>query len=153
MNTFQVKPGFGARVALVRKDVRLSKLALARSALSQGASSKNIGRIEAEEVTPRLSTLSKVAEFGGVDLQWLATGECVLQPNTVCRTGGVGARIREMRLKRGLTRNALSRMAKLGNTTKNVSRLETREHAPRARTLVKLAEVLRCSPTYLAYGT
>ncbi len=152
MQSFQVNPGFGTRLALVRRDLGLSKLALARAALSNGASSKNIGRIEAEEVTPRVGTLGRVAEFGGVNLEWLATGECVLKPGTVCRTGGVGARIKEARLARGLTRNALSREAGLGNTTKNVDRLEVREHAPRAATLVKLANVLKVSPTYLAYG-
>ncbi len=149
---YQIAPGYGKRVALVRADSTLGKEAFARQALSAGASAKNISRIEIEEVSPRTMTLAKIATFGGVSLEWLAKGQMALKPNDICRTGGVGARIAEVRRKRGLTRNALARAAELGNTTKNISRLEQREHMPRARTLVKIAKVLQVSPQYLAYG-
>lgn len=148
----KIKPGFGARVAMVRKDSGMSKLAFARLALSDGASSKNMGRIEAEEVTPRPMTLAKIAVFGGVSMEWLTQGQMALLPNDICRTGGVGQRIREVREAAGMTRCELSRISGLGNTTKNIDRLEVREHTPRARTLVKIARALNVSPTYLAYG-
>lgn len=148
----KITPGYGRRVELVRQDTQLGKQAFARFALSDGASAKNISRIEIEEVTPKAMTLAKIAAFGGVSMEWLARGEMTLKPNDIVRTGGVGARIAEARRRRGLTRNALARMAKLGNTTKNISRLEQREHMPRARTIVKIAEVLKVSPRYLAYG-
>ncbi len=148
----KIAPGYGKRVTLVRLDTELGKEAFARLALSEGASAKNISRIEVEEVTPRPMTLAKIATFGGVSLEWLARGKVALRANDIVRTGGVGARIAEVRRKRGLTRNALARKAGLGNTTKNISRLEDREHLPRARTLVKIADVLKVSPEYLAYG-
>jgi len=148
----KINSGYGKRVTLVRLDTELGKQAFARAALSDGASAKNISRIEIEEVTPRPMTLAKIASFGGVSLEWLAKGKMALKANDIVRTGGVGARIAEVRRKRGLTRNALARMANLGNTTKNISRLETREHQPRARTLAKIASVLKVTPEYLAYG-
>ena len=148
----QVNAGYGKRVELVRRDTRLGKELFARLALSPNASAKNISRIEIQQVSPRLSTLNKIASFGGVDLNWLATGTCALRPNDIVRTADIGQRIAHLRRQSGLSRCALSRKAKLGNSTKNISRLETGEHRPLARTIVRIAEVLNVTPTYLAYG-
>ena len=101
--------GFGKRVALVRRDAKLSMTAFAQKALSPNASAKNIGRIESEEVTPRANTLVKIAEAGGVSLEWLATGQCTLKPSTIVRTAGVGERITKARLAKGMTCLGLAR--------------------------------------------
>ena len=71
----KINSGYGKRVTLVRLDTELGKQAFARAALSDGASAKNISRIEIEEVTPRPMTLAKIASFGGVSLEWLAKGK------------------------------------------------------------------------------
>lgn len=148
-----ITKGFGRRVHEARLDTGMSQRQFATTALSPRASAKNIGRIENEEVTPKLETLAKIASASGVSLSWLMTGRMALAPNDVVTTGGVSRRIRLARLKAGLSRNALSTRSGLGETTRNVQRLENRDHRPRARTLVRLASVLKVSPTYLAYGT
>ena len=147
-----INAGYGQRVQAVRQDTGLGKELFARLVLSPGASAKNISRIEIEEVTPRLSTLGKISTFSDVNMQWLREGSCALKPNDIVRTAGIGRRIALMRQRRGLTRCALSRLSALGNTTKNISRLETGEHRPLARTIVRIAKALDVSPTYLAYG-
>lgn len=144
--------GFGKRVALVRRDANLSMTAFAQKALSPNASAKNIGRIENEEVTPRSNTLVKIAEAGGVSLEWLATGQCTLKPSTIVRTAGVGERIAKARQAKGMTCLGLARAAGLGNTPKNVSRLEKGEHRPRSSTLERIAATLKVPVAYLAYG-
>lgn len=147
-----VRQGYGRRVALVRRDTGLSRQSFARAVLSPGASAKNIGRVEDQEVVPTLHTLHKVAAACDVDFEWLVKGECPLLPFDIVKTGGIGARIRVLRTVRGLTRNALARESKLGNTTKNISRLEDGTHRPRARTVVKIAKALNVDPRFLAYG-
>jgi transcriptional regulator with XRE-family HTH domain len=144
--------GFGKRVTLVRQEANLNKTAFAKMALSPNASAKNIGRIENEEVTPRAQTLAKIASVGGVDIQWLATGECKLKPGSVVRTAGIGERIATARRAKGMSRLGLAQAAGLGESTKNVSRLETGEHRPRAATLERIAATLKVPVAYLAYG-
>lgn len=148
----KMKTGFGKRVAQVRRDHKLSKVAFAKAVLSPGASAKNIGRIEAEEVTPRVTTLEKIARFGGVSMEWLQEGACVLKEMDIVRTGGVGERIAQARRSRGMTCLQLSLAAEMGASSKNVSRLESGEHRPRMQTLNRLAKVLKMPVGYLAYG-
>lgn len=149
----KVCKGYGARVAQIRKAMNLSMVAFAKSALSTNASAKNIGRIEQEEVVPRLSTLAKLATFARVDLKWLAEGNVVLKPGDVVRTPGVGQRIAQARRARGMTRLGLSRAAGLGASTKNISRLESEEHRPRYSTLERIASELKVPVGYLAFGS
>ena len=147
-----IQSGFGKRVALVRRDAKLTMTAFAQKALSENASAKNIGRIENEEVTPRATTLKKIATFGGVDVEWLAKGECALKPGDIVRTAGVGERIAAARRSRGMTRLALAQAAKMGASSKNVSRLESGEHRPRSKTLARIAQSLKVPVAYLAFG-
>jgi transcriptional regulator with XRE-family HTH domain len=144
--------GFGKRVELVRRESGLNPVDFARRVLSATASAKQLARIENEEITPQPGTLAKIAEIGNVSLDWLTKGECPLQPRDVVRTAGLGERIATARKEKGLTRLALAQAAKLGGSSKNISRLETGEHRPRASTVVRLAETLKVSPRYLAYG-
>lgn len=147
-----IKTGFGKRVALVRRESQLTMTNFAKQALSPNASAKNIGRIEQEEVTPRARTLEKIAAFGGVSLEWLSKGKCLLKPYDIVRTAGVGERIALARQARGMTRLALAQAAALGASSKNISRLESGEHRPRYETLGRIAKSLKVSKRYLAYG-
>lgn len=147
-----ITKGFGQRVKSVRTSSKMTQTAFARVALSSGASAKNIGRIESEEVTPRFTTMEKIAAAGNVDLQWLCSGVCPLKPTHVLRTPGIGARIQQSRVARGMTRIELAKAAKLGASPKNVSRLELGEHSPRGNTLSRIAEALKVPVAYLAYG-
>jgi transcriptional regulator with XRE-family HTH domain len=144
--------GFGKRVTLVRREAQLSMSAFAKKALSPNASAKNIGRIENEEVTPRTKTLAKIADVGGVDMKWLATGQCDLKPGTIVRTAGVGERIAQARRAKGMSCLALAQASGLGASPKNISRLEKGEHRPRSATLERIAASLKVPVAYLAYG-
>jgi transcriptional regulator with XRE-family HTH domain len=148
----KITKGFGKRVRMARNDMSATQVAFARMALSCGASAKNIGRIEKEEVTPREVTLQKIADVTGVDITWLATGKTLLKQNCVVRTAGIGSRITQVRKTRSLTLRALSEQAGLGQSSKNVSRLESGEVRPRAVTLGRVASALGVSMERLAYG-
>jgi transcriptional regulator with XRE-family HTH domain len=148
----QIIKGFGKRVQMARKDMSATQVAFARMALSCGASAKNIGRIEKEEVTPREVTLQKIADVTGVDINWLATGKTQLKQNCVVKTAGIGSRIAQMRQARGMTLRTLAEKSGLGQSSKNVSRLESGEVRPRAVTLGRVASALGVSMERLAYG-
>jgi transcriptional regulator with XRE-family HTH domain len=147
-----IQKGFGQRVFAIRQASGLGKEAFARRVLSEGASAKNIGRIEDEEVIPRQSTLQKISQFGNVDLNWLTTGQCVLKPNDLVTTIGVAERISAARQAAGLSRLALAKASELGSSSKNIQRLEAGQHRPTFRTVTKIAKALKMSATDIAYG-
>jgi transcriptional regulator with XRE-family HTH domain len=148
----QLSKGFGKRVQMARKDQNATQVAFARMALSGGASAKNIGRIEKEEVTPREETLKKIAKAAGVDINWLATGKTQLKGNCLVKTAGIGTRITQMRKARGLSLLALAEKSGLGQSSRNVSRLESGEVRPRLATLGRVASALGVPVEQLAYG-
>lgn len=148
----EITTGYGRRVKMARQDMEITQVLLARTALSKGASSKNIGRIEREEVLPRPQTLQKIAHATGVDAEWLATGRLVMEDNRVVRAAGIGARMMAHRQNCGLTMRRLAEESGLGASSKNVSRIERCEVRPRARTLRRVAAVLEVSVEQLAFG-
>lgn len=149
----KIAQGYGRRVAAVRQDVAFSQHLFACMALSDNASANNIGRIEREDVTPRIQTVAKIASFGGVSLDWLLTGNLNLRPNDIVKVPGVGQRIAQVRKQRGLTMLQLAKKAELGDSAQNVRRLEIRKHQPRKATLAKIAKALNVSTDYLAFGS
>lgn len=147
-----IEKGFGHRVSAIRLASGLGKEAFARDVLSEGASAKNISRIEAEEVTPREATLRKISAYGNVNMEWLTTGRCVLKPTDVVTTIGLGARIAKAREAAGMNCRELAKASSLGASSKNVSRYEKGEHRPTYRTVEKLAAALKVNPAHLAFG-
>lgn len=148
----KITTGYGNRFKMARLDMALTQVLLARTALSKGASSKNIGRIEREEVLPRPLTLKKIAEVTGVDAEWLATGRVTMVENRVVRAAGIGSRMMALRQGHGMTMRRLAEESGLGASSKNVSRIERCEVRPRARTLRRVAAVLDVSVEKLAFG-
>lgn len=63
---------------------------------------------------------------------------------------GIGERLREARLERGLSVRALSEAA--GVSKSAISSIETGEHDPSCTTVERLARALDVSPCWLAYG-
>lgn len=147
-----IQNGFGQRVFAIRRASGLGKAAFAQTVLSASASAKNISRIEQEEVTPREATLRKIAEYGNVDLHWLTTGQCVLKPGDLVDALGVAQRISDERQRAGLSCRALARASELGDSAKNIQRLEAGEHRPTFRSLSKIARALKVPATRLVYG-
>jgi len=147
-----ITPGYGKRVKLARTERAFTQVGLARTALSGGASAKNIGRIENEQVKPRASTLTKIADATGVDVDWLLTGRTLMRENCVVRTAGIGRRINAYRGERGYSLRFVAEKSELGASAKNVSRLETGEHRPRTGTLERIASVLDVPVERLAFG-
>lgn len=144
--------GLAQRIALLRADTGMTQEVFARMALSPNASAKNIGRLEQGEVTPRKTTLAKLASFADVSEGWLLTGNVPLHSTRRVRTAGFGARLRKARLEQGMSARALAMYAGLGASAKNVTRLENREHLPTGRTVIRLAQALNVSPMVLAAG-
>lgn len=138
----QVLKGYGRRVSAIRKDLGMSKREFAVLTLSPKASAKNIGRIEAEEVIPLPETLNKISAVTGVSSEWVRTGQIDLGDNAVVRVPGLGRRIEKLRKQRGMSCLALAREAGLGNTSKNIRRIEQGEVRPRTMTLRKIAPCL-----------
>lgn len=147
-----ISKGYGSRVQQTRLAMGVSMRGFAVQALSKGASAKNIGRIENEQVVPRADTLERIAALGKVDLAWLSTGSTAIYPTKVVQTPGIGARVASYRKARGLTMRELARRAKLGESSKNVGRIEIGEVRPRGATLGRLAAALDVSVEQLAFG-
>jgi transcriptional regulator with XRE-family HTH domain len=137
-----VRPGFGARIRAMRQAAGLSQSAFARLVFSGSPSARNIGRLETEEVTPRLATLARIARVCNADLRWLAEGRVHAGAGSVLRVPLVGPRIARLRERRGVSRLALARASGLGASSRNVGRIESGEVYPRLATVERLARAL-----------
>lgn len=151
-NKVFLNDGYGARLHDARLALGYSQLRLARAALSLGASAKNIGRIERQEVTPTKETLMRICSVLNIDPAWLLYG---INPdagiNTVLKVPGIGTRIREARVRKDFSQKALARMAGLGNSAQNVGRIEKALVNPRLGTVKRLSKVLGVPIAKLAY--
>lgn len=148
----KITQGYGQRVRATRLSTGTSMLAFAKRSLSKGASAKNIGRIEKEQVIPRMDTLERISSVADVDLNWLATGKTAILDTHVVKAPGIGQRVEMLRQARGLSMRALARSAKLGTSAKNVGRIEIGEVRPRGATVGRLANALGVSAEHLAFG-
>lgn len=148
----KITQGYGQRVRATRLSTGTSMQAFAKRSLSKGASAKNIGRIEKEQVTPRIDTLERISSVADVDLNWLVTGRTDIRDTHVVKTAGIGQRVEALRQARGLSMRALARNAQLGTSAKNVGRIEIGEVRPRGATLGRLANALNVSVDHLAFG-
>ena len=141
----------GARVRQIREETGLNLSNFAKQYLSGSASARNVSRIESGEVAPTEKTLERIAH-GKYDMSWLRTGELTLSPGASVRVPGLAARLTEVRTARKLNKLQLSRQAGLGETSKNVGRIENREVAPRYSTILRLASALGVEAAYLIHG-
>lgn len=148
-----IRPGFGARIRSMRMAAGLSQSAFARLVFAGSPSARNVGRLEDEEVTPRLGTLARIARACNADLQWLAEGRVSATPGSVLRVPLVGPRIARLRERRGISRLALARASGLGASSRNIDRLETGEVYPRLATMLRVARALQVSSQALVNWT
>lgn len=151
MSSF-VKAGVGQRVSAVRAEFGISQHQFALGTLSANASAKNIGRIEQGEVTPRLSTLAKIALAADIDYEWLVTGKVHLADGKPVRVPGIGQRLSQVRERRGLSQRQTAAFLSESPSAKNVGRIEQCEVRPLPRTLRSLAHGLNTSVEYLVNG-
>lgn len=100
---------------------------------------------------PRVDTVERIARALGLAPSFLAyglDGEC--KPTGALDSAAVGARLRALRLDRGLTMRALARLAGLTDTA--VRTTETGTTVPSVATVEALANALAVSPGWLAYA-
>jgi transcriptional regulator with XRE-family HTH domain len=145
-----IRSGYGARIRTLRQTAGLSQLAFARLVFGGAPSARNVSRLEREEVTPRASTLTRIAQACNVDAKWLAQGDIVCATSgQVVRLPQLGERIRVIRTKRGMSRLALARKSGLGESTRNIERIESCEVYPRLATVRRVADALNVPPHVL----
>lgn len=147
-----IKANVGQRVHAIRTELGLSQTQMARETLSEGASAKNIGRIEQGEVTPTLFTLAKIAVSTDTDFVWLVTGKAQLAHGKPIRVPGVGKRLERARVSRGVSQRQAAAFLSASPSAKNVGRIEQSEVRPTPRTLENLATGLGASLDYLVNG-
>lgn len=128
------------------------KAAFAKLILGSKATARELDAIEAGEKALPESCLKRVAEALQVPYQWLTTGHASFQANDIIRLPGVGRRITEARMSKGLTYIELSRRVQLGETSRNVARLEDHVHCPKLSTIERIAEACAVPSSYILFG-
>lgn len=141
-----------AREAAVKGEASTTRLLAIQCALGYTATENDWGEVVKGERKLTMGQTRALARLFRVPTAWLATGAQVLKDNQVVEVPGVGSRIFEARIARGLSLVKLSRAADLGNTAKNISRLEGLEFAPKLGTVQRIAKALHMSPSWLLYG-
>lgn len=144
--------GYGIRLQTARLACGYSQLELARAALSEKASARNIWRIERQEVCPTKDTLLRICAKLQISPAWLFYD---IPPDasdtTILRVPGIGERIREARLRKGYSQRYLARITGLGDTAQNVGRIEKAQVYPRLGTVRRISRALRVPLPKLAF--
>lgn len=138
--------GFAQRLRRARRAAGLSCAALARTAGL--GSSTTIGTLEAHRTVAHVDTAERLARALGIAPGFLAFGgELRTGPGS---SAGLGARLREVRLARGLAKQPLDQLADVAKGT--VANTESGRSRPRIDTVEKIAKVLDVSASWLAFG-
>lgn len=157
------------RIRATRKSRGFSQAELGRKL---GIKQSNIGRWEQGQHNPRPSTLRRIADALGVNLNWLLTGEGMMERNPVRAIGvpleplfkpmrdlgklipegmrDIAIRIRKMRKALGMSQTKLARQ--LGINPSLISLWETAKRDIAPEYIEKLAAVLNVTPRWLCTG-
>lgn len=131
--------GYGIRLQTARLACGYSQLELARAALSEKASARNIWRIERQEVCPTKDTLLRICAKLQISPAWLFYD---IPPDasdtTILRVPGISQRY-------------LARITGLGDTAQNVGRIEKAQVYPRLGTVRRISRALRVPLPKLAF--
>lgn len=142
--------GLAVRLRKARKAACLSFDSIADAAgLTNGST---VFELESKAVHhPRLDTLEKIAYALRLSPAFLAYGiGGTCSPRKSLRAHGVGARLQETRLARGLSALALAQVAGASHTS--VGNIERGRTMPTIATVEALAKALSVSPGWLGYG-
>lgn len=139
--------GLPLRLKRTRKRSELSSAALAQRA---GVSHAIVRYIETEERLPTVETVERLAVALGISAAWLTYGKGEASDQTAPGCAAMGERLRSARTERELTRIELARAANLNPGT--IAKIEGGGMAG-VDTVEEIAEALRVSPAWLAYGT
>lgn len=141
--------GFAQRLKTARRAAKLSHAALARQA---GLASRTTTTLlESREHIPRVDTVERLADALGVSPCLLAFG--VTQPTAPAvslRCSNLPERLREARTTQGLSLREVGRRA--GSSGTQVRQIENGKAVPNLATVEELANALRLSPAWLAFG-
>lgn len=141
--------GFAQRLKSARRAAKLSHAALAR--LAGLASRTTTTLLESREHIPRVDTVERLADALGVSPCLLAFG--ITQPAAPVeslRCCHLPARLREVRTTQGLSLREVGRRA--GSSGTQVRQIENGNAVPNLATIEQLANALRLSPAWLAFG-
>lgn len=137
----------GQRLALTRKQKGGQLIDLAAVA---GVADTTILHLEKGRKAPQIATVERIARALGVSPCWLAFGIDLLpSPGSDLQSSQVGQRLLQVRGARGLTRNALGKLA--GTTGQTVDNIERGVVSPSVATVEALARTLDCDVCWLAF--
>lgn len=148
----QLRENYQARAKAQDNRTALSLSQLARKLYGRQATVKGMDAYETGTATLSKEQVGQISSFYGVPSDWLAKGTAKFAHNDIIRLPGVAGRITTARTEKGLTQRGLSVKAALGETTKNISRLEDYSHSPRLGTIQKISQALDVPETWLLYG-
>jgi transcriptional regulator with XRE-family HTH domain len=149
MDWHGLRRGFAERMVEVRTSNGLTRDDIARHL---GVSVTSVHYMETGRQFPELPRLVKLAELLGVEFDWLVRGAPeVGEGARQALLEGFGARLREARIKAGLTQEALG--LRLGVTKATVSNYETeRRLFPHLSTLMLMPAALGVDIDWLVMG-
>lgn len=130
----------------------LEKNQIARKLLGSSAKVSDLEKMELGEFNYTDEVVKRIALFFKVPTDWLKSGTTKFADMDVVRTPGIGRRITEARMSAGLTFIELSRKAAMGNTSRNVARLEDCVHWPRKSTINRIAAACSVPADYILFG-
>ena len=139
--------GLAIRLKKALKQSGLTRRALARKA---GVSDPIIGYLETSQRLPTVATVARLASGLSVSASWLAYGIGEMTTDGPGVTSeGMGARLQSVRIERGLTKAALSRLANLSPSA--FAKIENGGQSG-IEVIESLAKVLGVSPAWLAFN-
>lgn len=140
--------GFPLRLARARKAAGLTAAALS---LTAGMAHNTAGDLEAGGRHPRVDTVGKLASVLRISPGLLAYGiESSWDCDAALLSSGLPARLAQLRQERGLSCRELGRRS---NTSHNfVQMTETGATVPSIAKVEQLAQALKVSPCWLAFG-
>ena len=139
--------GLARRLLTARTQRKLTRMALADLA---AVGAPTVLYTETADRIPTVATIARLAAAMNVDAGWLAFGTGIEATSAALQTSdGMGERLGALRTDRSLTKAALARMVELSPSA--YAKIENGGQTG-VDTLEKLADALRVSPAWLAFG-
>lgn len=135
----------------LRRVRRQRQLAMSAASLDAALTNDFAFHIEKRRRLPRVDTIERLAMSLGVSPAWLTYGEGEeARQHSEPRATDIAQRLRDARLRSGMSRAGLGRAAEL--TGQTIANIEEGGMVPKIDTVELLAKALSISPSWLAFG-